>query len=94
MAKPRDRKAEAARRNERARAAGFDSYGQGYRGAQQGYRDAGYELKAARKAAASTGAKVQRVPTKAGVVLSARVNERGGTASLLRALKSEMKRTR
>ena len=76
----RDRKAEAARRNERARALGYESYGQQHRAQRAGYRAAGQYQAAvearrnpagmvARKAA--SGRLLGGLTTTAGVVISA-----------------------
>lgn len=84
----RDRKAEAARRNERARAAGYDSYGQMYRAGKQGYgKGEGSQFRAAKLAAAAQRGGVQRIATGAGVVLSADTSS--GTDRLLRAIGRE-----
>jgi len=51
----RDRKAEAARRDEKARAEGFTSYGQKYRASKRGYTGQGTEYNAALEATRSPG---------------------------------------
>lgn len=77
----------AERRQQRAEAEGYSSYGQKYRAEHGGYADAPQAYQAAAEVKRKAAPKVVRKSTKAGVVLSA---ERGDFAALMAQLKREM----
>lgn len=94
MAAKRDRKAEAERRNARATAQGFTSYGQKYRGEEQGYRNGkGAEYNAAMNVAHGRAtSRVVRVEAGSRTVLSADVSDPRAMRELMSAVRKESQR--
>jgi len=80
----RDRKAEAERRDARARAQGFTSYGQQYRGSRQGYQAQGAEYNAAMEVA--HGAELTRRTLGGRQVIAGRAETPAQRRALIKAI--------
>lgn len=78
-------RAAAARRDKRAKAAGYKSYGQQYRASKVGYHnDEGHEYRAAAEVEHAVEPVVVVIPTKAGTVIAT-----NNPAALMAALRKE-----
>ena len=86
----RDRKAEAERRDERARAQGFSSYGQQYRASKRGYTEQGPEYNAALAVAA--GVELTKRSFGGKVVIAGQAATKRQRKALTRAILAEARR--
>jgi hypothetical protein len=86
----RDRQAEAAKRDAKARALGFSSYGQQYRASKRGYTEQGPEYNAALAVAA--GVELTKRQLGGRVVIAGNATTKRGRKALTRAIFAEARK--